>query len=46
MLTPHGPEWYDRLARLQRGYHYPWKSVLPPFNGEDVYLHLLHRHLT
>ncbi len=46
MLTPHGPEWYDRLARLQRGYFYPWKSVLPPFNGEDVYRHLLHRHLT
>lgn len=37
-LTPHTPEWYDRLATLQRGYFYPWKSDIPPHNGEDDYL--------
>jgi len=40
-LKPHTPEWYDRLATLQRGYYYPWRSHLPPLNGEDVFLSLL-----
>ncbi len=45
-LKPHSPEWYDRLAEMQPGYYYPWKSTLPPFNGEDVYLDLVRQHLT
>lgn len=41
-LKPHSLEWYERLAKLQRGYYYPWRSTLPPFNGEDVYLDMLY----
>jgi SAM-dependent methyltransferase len=44
-LTPHSPAWYDRLATMQKGYYYPWKSHLPIFNGEDVFLTLLREHL-
>lgn len=40
-LKPHSPEWYDRLAKQQTGYFYPWRSSLPRFNGEDVFLALL-----
>ncbi|MBX3083035.1 MAG: methyltransferase domain-containing protein [Anaerolineae bacterium] len=40
-LKPHSPEWYDRLATLQRGYYYPWRSLLPALNGEDVFLSFL-----
>src|SRR5262245_1898292 len=46
LIRPHSPEWYDRLATLQRGYYYPWKSRLPAFNGEDVFLTLLHDIIT
>lgn len=46
MPTPHSTEWYDRLAGMQRGYYYPWRSTLPPFNGEDVYLDLVRHHLS
>lgn len=44
-LQPHSPEWYDRLATLQRGYYYPWQSRVAPRNGEDAYLALLGEHL-
>lgn len=44
-LQPHSNEWYDRLATLQAGYYYPWQSQLPPLNGEDTYLDLVHQHL-
>jgi SAM-dependent methyltransferase len=44
-LKPHSREWYDRLAQMQEGYYYPWQSMLPPFNGEDVYLEMVQRHL-
>jgi SAM-dependent methyltransferase len=44
-LQPHSPAWYDRLATLQTGYYYPWKSILPPMNGEDIYLELVRQHL-
>lgn len=27
-IVPHSPAWYDRLATLQEGYHYPWQSQL------------------
>jgi SAM-dependent methyltransferase len=44
-LQPHSPAWYDRLSTMQSGYYYPWKSLLPPWNGEDNYLELVRRHL-
>ena len=44
-LQPHTPEWYDRLATLQPGYYYPWRSRLGPWNGEDAYLALVRAHL-
>jgi SAM-dependent methyltransferase len=44
-LVPHSPAWYDRLATLQTGYHYPWQSTLGPFNGEDVFLAIVRQHL-
>jgi SAM-dependent methyltransferase len=44
-LRPHSPAWYDRLATLQDGYFFPWKSILSPYNGEDAYLTLLNQHL-
>ena len=44
-LTPHSTAWYDRLATLQQGYHYPWRSQLDAWNGEDEYLVLVRRHL-
>jgi 23S rRNA (guanine745-N1)-methyltransferase len=45
MLKPHSPEWYDRLARMQRGYFYPWKVEVAPESGEDTYLRLVREHL-
>jgi len=42
---PHTAAWYDRLATLQTGYHYPWKSRLGPWNGEAAYLALVREHL-
>ena len=45
-MKPHSKEWYLRLATLQRGYYYPWKSYLPPMNGEDMYLEMVHELLT
>jgi SAM-dependent methyltransferase len=44
-LQPHTPEWYDRLATLQAGYYYPWRSRLGAWNGEDAYLALVREHL-
>lgn len=40
-LAPHSIEWYDRLFETQGGYFYPWKSELPPDNGEDTFITLL-----
>ncbi len=40
-FQPHTSAWYDRLAQLQEGYYYPWKSQLAPFNGEDTYFDLV-----
>ena len=37
--------WYDRLATLQKGYYYPWRSRLGPWNGEAEYLTLVRQHL-
>ena len=44
-ISPHSPEWYDRLATIQDGYFYPWQSQLAPHNGETAYLELLHQYL-
>ena len=38
-------EWYDRLATLQQGYYYPWRSRLDAWHGEDAYLALVQQHL-
>lgn len=40
-LKPHSDAWYDRLATLQSGYFYPWRSTVPPHNGEDTFLAML-----
>jgi SAM-dependent methyltransferase len=44
-LSSHSAAWYDRLATLQPGYHYPWQSHIDPFHGEDVYRALIRQHL-
>jgi SAM-dependent methyltransferase len=44
-IRPHSLAWYDRLATLQSGYYYPWKSILPALNGEDTYLEMVAQHL-
>lgn len=44
-FQPHSPEWYDRLATLQDGYYYPWKSQIASSNGETAFLELIRQHL-
>jgi SAM-dependent methyltransferase len=44
-LPPHSTAWYDRLATMQPGYNYPWRSQLDPWHGEDKYRTLVHHHL-
>jgi SAM-dependent methyltransferase len=44
-LRPHSAAWYDRLATLQSGYFYPWRSSLATGNGEDAYLALVQQYL-
>ena len=39
------PQWYDRLATLQKGYHYPWLTTLSAPHGEDAYLELVRQHV-
>lgn len=43
--TPQTAPWFDRLATLQQGYHYPWRSAIGAWHGEDAYLALVRRHL-
>lgn len=45
-LRQHSRAWYDALAKVQKGYYYPWISEVAPGNGEDAYLALLRQHLT
>src|SRR5689334_20336469 len=45
-LIPHTPQWYDRLAQLQKGYYYPWKSVVGQPDGEQAFLELVKSHLS
>jgi SAM-dependent methyltransferase len=44
-LVPHSSLWYDRLTTLQKGYYYPWRSMLPTWHGEDVFRSLVALHL-
>ncbi|MCP4166184.1 MAG: class I SAM-dependent methyltransferase [Chloroflexi bacterium] len=46
MLKPHSDDWYDRLATMQQGYYYPWRSRLPANNGEDTFLDVVTAHLS
>jgi len=45
-LKPHSKAWYDRLAGMQAGYYYPWRSKWLPLNGEDTYLEVVRAHLS
>ncbi len=45
MLRPHSTEWYRRLATLQEGYYYPWRSQVASGSGEEVYITLVEQHL-
>ncbi|HJN50513.1 MAG: class I SAM-dependent methyltransferase [Pseudomonadales bacterium] len=45
-LRQHSRAWYDALAKVQKGYYYPWKSEVAPGNGEDAYLAMVREHLT
>lgn len=42
----HSNSWYDNLARVQKGYYYPWNSVVGDRNGEDAFIDLLQEHLS
>src|SRR6185295_508843 len=44
-VAPQSPAWYDRLTTLQKGYYYPWRSILPASHGEDVFRSLVALHL-
>lgn len=44
-LIPQTAPWYDRLATLQTGYHYAWRSQIGAWHGEDAYLALVRQHL-
>jgi SAM-dependent methyltransferase len=45
-LKPHSKEWYERLAALQSGYFYPWRSRVEAGNGEEAYREWVQRHVT
>jgi SAM-dependent methyltransferase len=44
-LIPQTAPWYDRLATLQQGYGYPWRSAIGAWHGEDAYLALVRQYL-
>jgi 2-polyprenyl-3-methyl-5-hydroxy-6-metoxy-1,4-benzoquinol methylase len=44
-LPAHTAAWYDRLATLQQGYTYTWRSHLDPWHGGDIYPVLVRQHL-
>ena len=45
-LIPQTAAWYDRLATLQDGYRYPWRSRIGGWHGEDAFLALVQQHLS
>jgi SAM-dependent methyltransferase len=44
-LRPCEAAWYERLATLQEGYFYPWRSQLGTWDGENEYRLLVRQHL-
>jgi hypothetical protein len=44
-LTPHTEEWYAWLAKKQKGYFHPPRTILAPWHGEDNFLALVFEHL-
>lgn len=42
----HSNSWYDNLAQVQKGYYYPWKSIVGDRNGEDAFIELVQEHLS
>ncbi len=42
----HSSSWYDHLAAVQRGYYYPWESVVGDGDGETAFVNLVNAHLT
>ena len=42
----HSRGWYDRLAEMQQGYYYPWRSTIADGNGEEAYAKLVREHLS
>jgi hypothetical protein len=42
----HTTAWYERLATMQEGYFYPWKSAIAEGDGETAYTALVQQHLT
>ena len=44
-VQPQTPAWFDRLATLQEGYRYPWRSTIGAGNGEDVFREVVRQHL-
>lgn len=45
-MNPHSNDWYDRLAKINKEYSYPWKSEILDFNGEDTFLQVLKEYAT
>ena len=45
-MRGHTPGWYERLARQQEGYYYPWESTTAEGGGEAAYAELVRQHLT
>jgi SAM-dependent methyltransferase len=46
MLQAHTFAWYERLSEEQKGYYYPWHSILQKNHGEDSYREILQNELT
>jgi SAM-dependent methyltransferase len=44
-LLSQTPAWFDRLATLQEGYRYPWRSTIGARSGEEVYREVVQEHL-
>ena len=44
-LPAQSTAWYDRLATLQQGYRYLWRSHPDPWHGEDIYDAFVRQHL-
>jgi SAM-dependent methyltransferase len=45
-LRAHSTAWYERLAKQQEGYYYPWQSTIAAGGGEAAYTELVRQHLS